>query len=144
MGIDRNVAVNIHVINSGDITAVGVRRAARVKFVRSAYGGSNVPLKAAEEGVFKEIYAELDAGPPDGMGIPSNASVFFTLYGPRLERSDFVPPNSTDPNAIRNGEVLIVAGVVRYNDEEVRQLEFCFFAMNPNRLFVCQGHNSSD
>jgi hypothetical protein len=58
---------------------------------------------------------------------------------------DFLPRGSDEPPQIaRDSRPLLVAGIIRYqaDDRSEATAEYCFYAMNPNVLVACSGHNT--
>lgn len=140
MGNDQPVKANVHLQNNGDTTAEGFYRVTRFKFVKSS------PASPAEDKVLEDIKTEMASSSDTGGSIAAGGKIFFTVTGPELHKEDFLPPNSSQPQVIRNGEFLILAGRIRYRSSPEKTIldrdsEFCMFVMNPNVLIMCKGHN---
>jgi len=135
MGANQLVQVNIGFENSGDRSATEVRRAQMVNFIQSPYG---------EEEAFQILRAELQSTGGEAVSVAPAERLAFTIEGPRLVAGDFAPRGADDPQVIRDGRPLLVAGIIRYraDDRSEATTEYCFYAMNPKVLIACSGHNN--
>jgi hypothetical protein len=135
MGANQLVHVNIGFENSGDRPATEVRRVQMVNFIQSPYG---------EEEAFRLLRAELQSIGGEAVFVAPVERMAFTIEGPRLVAGDFAPRGSDDPQVIRDGRPLLVAGIIRYraDDRSKATAEYCFYAMNPKVLVACSGHNN--
>jgi hypothetical protein len=134
MGANQPVRVNIGFENSGDRPAMEVRRVQMVNFIQSPYG---------EEDAFRLLRAELHST-AEAVPVAPAERLAFTIEGPRLVAGDFAPRGSDDPQVIRDGRPLLVAGIIWYraDDRSEATAEYCFYAMNPKVLVACSGHNN--
>ena len=135
MGANQLVQVNIGFENSGARPATEVRRVQMVNFIQSPYG---------EEEAFRLLRAELQSTGGEAVSVAPAERLAFTIEGPRLVAGDFAPRGSDDPQVIRDGRPLLVAGIIRYraDDRSEATAEYCFYAMNPKVLVACSGHNN--
>jgi len=135
MGINQIVQVNIGVENSGDRLATGIYRVEMINFILSPYG---------EEDAFRVLRSELKNASGEGLAVAAAGRLVFTIDGPRLVASDFLPRGSDEPQVVRDGRPLLVAGIIRYqaDDRSEATAEYCFYAMNPKVLVACSEHNS--
>ncbi len=135
MGINQIFQVSIGFENSGDRLAAGVSRVEMVNFVLSPYG---------EEDAFRLLRSELTTANGPGLSVAPTERLVFTIDGPRLQASDFLPRGAAEPQVVRDSRPLLVAGIVRYqaDDRSEATAEYCFYAMNPKVLVACSGHNS--
>src|SRR5262249_12402016 len=135
MGVNQHVHVNIGFENSGDRPAAEIRRVQMVNFIQSPYG---------EEEAFRLLRAELQSGGGgEGVSVAPTERLSFAIEGPRLVAGAFPPRGTDDPQVIRDGRPLLVAGIIRYqaDDRSEATAEYCFYAMNPKVLVACSGHN---
>jgi hypothetical protein len=130
MGIDQIVRVSVDIENTGDRLATGVSHVQMVSFVLSPYG---------EEEAFRLLRAELKNAGDESLTIAPAGRLSFTIEGPRLLASDFLPRGSDPPQVVRDGRPLLVAGIIRYrpDDSSEATAEYCFYAMNPTVLVEC-------
>lgn len=135
MGTNQLVHVNIGFENSGDRPATEVRHVQMVNFIQSPYG---------EEEAFRLLHAELQGTTGEGVSVAPAGRLAVTIEGPRLLAGDFAPRGSDDPQVIRDGRPLLVAGIIRYraDDRSEATAEYCFYAMNAKVLVACSGHNN--
>ena len=135
MGVNQLVKVDIGFENSGDRPATEIRRVQMVNFIQSPYG---------EEEAFRLLHAELQSAGGEAVSVAPAARLSFTIEGPRLVAGDFPPRGTDDPQVIRDGRPLLVAGILRYqaDDRSEATAEYCFYAMNAKVLVACAGHNS--
>jgi hypothetical protein len=135
MGANQFVRVNIGFENSGDRPATEVRRVQMFNFIQSPYG---------EEEAFRILRAELQSTGGEAVSVAPAERLAFTIEGPRLVAGDFAPRGSDDPQVIRDGRPLLVAGIIQYraDDRSEATTEYCFYAMNPKMLVTCSGHNN--
>src|SRR4030095_7783847 len=135
MGANQLVQVNIGFENSGDRPATEVRRVQMVNFIQSPYG---------EEEAFPLLRAEVQSIGVEAFFVAPVERMAFTIEGPRLVAGDFAPRGSDDPQVIRDGRPLLVAGIIGYraDDRSEATAEYCFYAMNPKVLVACSGHNN--
>jgi len=135
MGINQIVQVSIGFENSGDRPATGIYRAQMVNFILSPYG---------EEDAFRILRSELQDTSGDALSVAPAGRLSFTIDGPRLIASDFLPRGADEPQVVRDGRPLLVAGIIRYqsDDKSEATAEYCFYAMNPRGLVACSGHNT--
>jgi hypothetical protein len=135
MDVNQLVKVSIGVENSGDRAATDIQRAQMVNFILSPYG---------EEEAFRLLRAELQSASRERESVAPAGRVTFTIEGPRLVAGDFPPRGSNDPQVVRDGRPLLVAGIIRYraDDRSEATAEYCFYAMNATVLVACSGHNS--
>src|SRR5262249_58578536 len=111
------------------------RRVQMVNFIQSPYG---------EEEAFRLLRAELQSGGGgEVVSVAPTERLSFAIEGPRLVAGDFPPRGTDDPQVIRDGRPLLVAGLSRYHadDRSEATAEYCFYAMNPKVLVACSGHN---
>jgi hypothetical protein len=135
MGIDQIVRVSIGIENTGDRLATGVSHVQMVSFVLSPYG---------EEETFRLLRAELQSAGDESLTVAPAGRLSFTIEGPRLLASDFLPRGSDPPQVVRDGRPLLVAGIIRYRSDDSSEAttEYCFYAMNPNVLVECSATGS--
>ena len=129
------VKVSIGFENSGDRPAIEVHRVQMVNFILSPYG---------EEEAFRLLRAELQSASGESESVAPAGRLSFTIDGPRLIAGDFLPRGSDEPQVVRDGRPLLVAGIIRYqaDDRSEATAEYCFYAMNPKVLVACSGHNT--
>lgn len=130
MGIDQLVRVSIDVENVGDRLATEVSRVQMLSFVLSPYG---------EEEAFRLLRAELTHAGDESLTVAPAGRLSFTIEGPRLLAADFLPRGADEPQVVRDGRPLLVAGIIRYRPDESSEAtaEYCFYAMNPKVLVDC-------
>ena len=135
MGINQIVQMNIGFENSGDRLATGISHVQMVNFILSPYG---------EEDAFRLLRAELKNGGGESLSVAPAGQLLFTIDGPRLVAGDFLSRGSDEPQVVRDGRPLLVAGIIRYqsDDRSEATAEYCFYAMNPKVLVACSGHNT--
>jgi hypothetical protein len=135
MGINQIVQMHIGFENSGDRLATGISHVQMVNFILSPYG---------EEDAFRLLRAELKNSGGEIVSVAPAGQLFFTIDGPRLVASDFLSRGSDEPQVVRDGRPLLVAGIIRYqsDDRSEATAEYCFYAMNPKVLVACSGHNT--
>ena len=130
MGIDQIARVSIDIENTGDRLATGISHVQMVSFVLSPYG---------EEETLRLLRAELNNAGDESLTVAPAGRLSFTIEGPRLLASDFLPRGSDEQQVVRDGRPLLVAGVIRYRSDDSSEAtaEYCFYAMNPNVLVEC-------
>jgi len=135
MGINQIVQMNIGFENSGDRLATGISHVQMVNFILSPYG---------EEDAFRLLRAELKNSGGEIVSVAPAGQLSFTIDGPRLVAGDFLSRGSDEPQVVRDGRPLLVAGIIRYqsDDRSEATAEYCFYAMNPKVVVACSGHNT--
>src|SRR5439155_12923347 len=96
------------------------------------------------EDAFRLLRAELKNGGGESLSVAPAGQLLFTIDGPRLVAGDFLSRGSDEPQVVRDGRPLLVAGIIRYqsDDRSEATAEYCFYAMNPKVLVACSGHNT--
>jgi hypothetical protein len=107
-------------------------------------GGWLIQSPYGEEEAFRLLRAELQSTGGEAISVAPAERRAFTIEGPRPVAGDFAPRGSDDPQVIRDGRPLLVAGIIRYraDDRWEATAEYCFYAMNPKVLVACSGHNN--
>lgn len=146
LGPDQAIIVNIYLASDGPAQATGVQHFTGMRLVPAPFEGFTMHIsktKANEDALFADLRRNMSQATEPSSKLPAGHTQFFSIPGPKL-----LPDELSGKKQInRDGQVLLVGGIVTYRDQRGaprREIEFCFYLLSNVVQITCFEHNSED